>query len=206
MTELFRPISHLASESMELPEAVGRPVPGVEIRIVDDTGGSVPVGQIGELLIKSPATMAEYLNNRSDTQAVLVDGWFSTGDLALLLQDGFVQIAGRKEERILRGGYSIFPQEVEAVLLSHPAIAEAGVVGIPSPDIGEEVAAFITLKQGVRATVEEIEAHCKEHLAGYKYPRQITILESLPKGTTGKIIKSRLRNQPLSGPTQKSSP
>ena len=133
MTELFRPISHLAEDPTDVPEAIGRPVPGVDVRLVDDDGQPVPGGQIGELLIKSPAAMEEYLNDPKETNAVLQDGWFKTGDLAILLPSGFIQIAGRKEERILRGGYSVFPQEVEAVLLSHPAIAEAGVIGVPSP-------------------------------------------------------------------------
>jgi len=122
----------------------------------------------------------------------LQDGWFKTGNLAILLPNGFIQIAGRKEERILRGGYSVFPQEVEAVLLSHPAIAEAGVIGVPSPDLGEEIAAFVTLRSRAKTTLEELDTHCRERLAAFKYPRQITILKSLPKGPTGKIIKSRL--------------
>jgi long-chain acyl-CoA synthetase len=193
MTELFRPISHLGADPTDVPDAIGRPVPGVDVRFVDDVGQPVPGGQIGELLIKTPAAMVEYLNDPKETKAVLQGGWFKTGDLAIQLTNGFIQIAGRKEERILRGGYSIFPQEVEAALLSHPAIAEAGVIGVSSPDLGEEIAAFVTLRSGAKTTVEELDAHCKERLAAFKYPRQITILKSLPKGPTGKIIKSRLR-------------
>jgi len=192
MTELFRPISHLAEDLTDVPEAIGRPVPGVDVRLVDDDGQLVAGGQIGELLIKSPAAMEEYLNDPKETNAVLHDGWFKTGDLAFLLPNGFIQIAGRKEERILRGGYSVFPQEVEAVLLCHPAIAEAGVIGVPSPDLGEEIAAFVTLRSGAKTTLDELDTHCRERLAAFKYPRQITILKSLPKGPTGKIIKSRL--------------
>jgi long-chain acyl-CoA synthetase len=192
MTELFRPISHLAEDPTDVPEAIGRPVPGVDIRLVDNDGQPVPWGQIGELLIKSPAAMEEYLNDPKETNAVLQDGWFKTGDDAILLPNGFVQIAGRKEERILRGGYSVFPQEVEAVLLSHPAIAEAGVIGVPSPDLGEEIAAFVSLRSGAKTTLDELDTHCRERLAAFKYPRQFTILKSLPKGPTGKIIKSRL--------------
>ncbi len=192
MTELFRPISHLAEDLTDIPEAIGRPVPGVDVRLVDDDRQLVAGGQIGELLIKSPAAMEEYLNDPKEPNAVLHDGWFKTGDLAILLPTGFIQIAGRKEERILRGGYSVFPQEVEAVLLCHPAIAEAGVIGVPSPDLGEEIAAFVTLRSGAKTTLEELDTHCRERLAAFKYPRQITILKSLPKGPTGKIIKSRL--------------
>jgi long-chain acyl-CoA synthetase len=192
MTELFRPISHLGADPTDVPDAIGRPVPGVDVRLVDDDGQPVPGGEMGELLIKSPAAMEEYLNDPKETKAVLQDGWFNTGDLAILLPNGFIQIAGRKEERILRGGYSIFPQEVEAVLLSHPAVAEAGVIGVPSPDLGEEIAAFVTLRSRAKTTVVDLDTHCREHLATFKYPRQITILNVLPKGPTGKIIKSLL--------------
>ncbi len=194
MTELFRPISHLAADPNDVPDAIGRPVPGVDVRLVDDDDKPVLPGQIGELLIKTPAAMAEYLDDPKETKAVLQEGWFKTGDLAVLLPEGFIQIAGRKEERILRGGYSVFPQEIEAILLSHPAIAEAGVIGVHSSDLGEEVAAFVTVRSGAKTTVEELDIYCRDRLAAYKYPRQITILESLPKGPTGKIRKSRLGN------------
>ena len=192
MTELFRPISQLAGEPEDLSDTVGRPVPGVEVRIVDEAGSEVAPGQIGELFTKSPAVMDAYFNNPDDTRAVLFDGWFKTGDLALSLENGCIQIAGRKDERILRGGYSVFPQEVESVLLSPPAVAEAAVIGIVSRDMGEEVAAFVSLRQGMTATPEDIDSHCRALLAAYKFPRQITILDTLPKGSTGKVIKSLL--------------
>jgi long-chain acyl-CoA synthetase len=104
-----------------------------------------------------------------------------------------VRILGRKRERILRGGYSIFPQEIEAVLVSHPAVAEAAVVGIPSADLGEEIAAFVSLKLNARCAAEELQEYCKQHLAHYKYPRRISVLPELPKGPSGKILKSELR-------------
>jgi long-chain acyl-CoA synthetase len=112
--------------------------------------------------------------------------------LAAVSQEGFVRIVGRKRERILRGGFSVFPQEVEAVLLSHPAVAEAAVVGVPSPDLYEEVAAYVTLKPLAEATAEELISHCKEHLAHYKFPRRVTILEEFPKSAMGKILKAEL--------------
>ena len=191
MTELFRPISYLAADLTDIPDAVGSPVPGVEIRIVGD-GELKKRGAPGELLIKSPAAMGGYLGDSEETAAVLENGWFNTGDLAIVSPEGFVRIVGRKRERILRGGYSIFPQEVEAVLLSHPAVAEAAVVGVSSPELGEEVAAFVTLKPAARTTAEELLDHCKERLARFKYPRQVNILKELPKGPTGKILKSEL--------------
>jgi len=191
MTELFRPISYFSGDPTDIPDAVGKPVPGVEIRVVTN-GETQGAGDTGELWIKSPAAMDGYLGDPEETRTVLEDGWFKTGDLANATAEGYIRIVGRKRERILRGGYSIFPQEVEAVLLSHPAVAEAAAVGVPSPDLGEEVAAFVTVKPGLRITAEQLLDHCKEHLARFKYPRQVKILKELPKGATGKILKSEL--------------
>jgi long-chain acyl-CoA synthetase len=196
MTELFRPISYFADDPTDFPDAVGKPVPGVEIRIVE-SGETKARGAAGELLIKSPAAMNGYLGDSEETESVLENGWFKTGDLANISPEGFVQIVGRKRERILRGGYSIFPQEVEAVLLSHPAVAEAAVVGVSSPELGEEVAAFVALKPTAHATAEELLDHCKQRLARFKYPRQVNILKELPKGPTGKILKSELAERQI---------
>jgi long-chain acyl-CoA synthetase len=193
MTELFRPISYLASDRSESPAAVGRPVPGVKVRIVDDGGRPLRAGDVGELWIKSPHAMQSYLNAPEETREVLTgDGWFRTGDLARVAADGSVEIAGRKRERILRGGYSIFPAEVEAVLLTHPAVAEAAVIGVQHGELGEEVAAFVVLRPRVSARPEELVAYCRERLASFKYPRQVTILPELPKSATGKILKAGL--------------
>jgi long-chain acyl-CoA synthetase len=189
MTELFRPVSFRRNDPTEVPNAVGKAVPGVEVRI--DANGA-PGDNIGELWIKSPAMMDGYLDAPEETMEVIRDGWFKTGDVATIAPDGFVQIVGRVRERILRGGYSVFPQEIETVLLSHPAIAEAAVVGVPDADLGEEVAAFVSLKRMEKLTREELLDYCKEHLARYKYPRKIHILAELPKGPTGKILKSAL--------------
>lgn len=181
MTELFRPISYQAANPTESPDSIGWPVPGVEIRIVDD-----------ELWIKSPSAMDGYINAPDETREVLVDGWFRTGDLATVSADGLVTIVGRKRERILRGGYSVFPPEVEAVLLTHPAVAEAAVLGIPHPELGEDVAAFVALRPDSVATADELIAHCRDRLAGFKYPRRLIMLDALPKSPTGKILKSKL--------------
>jgi long-chain acyl-CoA synthetase len=181
MTELFRPISYQAANPHESPDAIGWPVPGVEIRIVDD-----------ELWIRSPSAMNAYINAPDETREVLVDGWFRTGDLATVSAEGLVTIVGRKRERILRGGYSVFPPEVEAVLLTHPAVAEAAVLGQPHPELGEDVAAFVTLRPGVTAEPDELIAHCRDRLAAFKYPRLLIVLDALPKSPTGKILKSKL--------------
>ena len=182
MTELFRPISYLAAEPTDLPDAIGRAVPGVELRLVAD-----------ELWIRSPAAMDGYLRAPEETAAILDGGWFKTGDLATISPDGYVSIVGRKRELILRGGYSVVPGEVEATLLGHPAVAEAAVVGVAHAELGEEVAAFVTLRSGAAAHPDELIAFCRARLAGYKYPRRITIVNELPKSATGKILKGKLR-------------
>jgi long-chain acyl-CoA synthetase len=192
MTELFRPVSYLADEETDLPDAIGRPVPGVQARAVDEAGRALAPGEIGELWIKSPAAMDGYLDAPEETRAVLDDGWFKTGDLVRLSHDGFVSIVGRKRELILRGGYSVFPAEVEAALLAHPAVAEAAVIGVAHAELGEDVLAYATLRAGSTAEPEQLIAHCKARLAAYKYPRRVIIVDELPKGATGKILKSRL--------------
>jgi len=183
MTELFRPISYLAADATDRPDSIGRAVPGVELRVVED-----------ELWIRSPAAMDGYLRAPEETAAVLADGgWFRTGDLASISDDGYVSIVGRKRELILRGGYSVVPGEVEAALLGHPAVAEAAVIGVAHPELGEEVAAFVTLRPGTSAEAPELIAFCRERLAGYKYPRRVTVVEELPRSATGKILKAKLR-------------
>jgi long-chain acyl-CoA synthetase len=192
MTELFRPVSYLADDPRDLPDAIGRAVPGVELRVVDDDGQALASGEIGELWIKSPAALDGYLGAPEATRAVMEDGWFKTGDLAALSPKGFVRIAGRKKDLILRGGYSVVPGEVEAALLAHPAVAEAAVVGVRHPELGEEVAAFVTLRPGAAVAPDDLIAHCRGRLAAFKYPRRVSIVTELPKSPTGKILKARL--------------
>ena len=192
MTELFRPISYQAADPTESPDSIGWPVPGVEIRVVDDAGRGVGAGEAGELWIRSPSAMDAYINAPDETREVLVEGWFRTGDLATVSTHGLVTIVGRKRERILRGGYSVFPPEVEAVLLTHPAVAEAAVLGMPHPELGEDVAAFVALRPGATANADELIAHCRDRLAAFKYPRRVTVLDALPRAATGKILKSGL--------------
>ena len=189
MTELFRPISYLAAEEDDRPESIGRAVPGVDAKVVaEGTAGSGEDGA-GELWIRTPAALQGYWN---DSSPVLTDGWFRTGDLARIAVGGFVEITGRLRERILRGGYSVFPQEVEAVLAGHPDISEAAVLGVPHVDLGEEVSAFVVLKPGASAVAEGIVGYCQNRLARFKYPRHIRFVPELPKGPTGKVLKAEL--------------
>jgi len=181
MTELFRPISYLWNDATDEPGVVGRPVPGVSVKVVD-----------GELLIKSPAAMDGYLDAPEETREVLRDGWFWTGDLATVDERGGVRILGRKRERILRGGYSVFPSEVEAVLLAHPAVHEAVVMGQPHTELGEEVTAFVVLRTDRIASPDELVEYCRERLARFKYPRQVILLARLPRSSAGKVLKAQL--------------
>jgi long-chain acyl-CoA synthetase len=192
MTEMFRPVSYLANDPRDFPDSIGRPVPGVEIRVVDDDGKDVAPGETGELLLKSDASMDEYLAQPEETAAVLIDGWFRTGDLVRISTEGFVTVVGRKKDLILRGGYSVYPAEVEAALIAHPSVAEAAVVGVPHEVLGEEVTAFVTLRPATTATADDLIAWCKTRVAGYKCPRVVTIVTELPKSATGKVVKSRL--------------
>jgi long-chain acyl-CoA synthetase len=205
MTELFRPLSYLAADPTDLPDAVGRAVPGVEARVVDDAGATLGSGEVGELLIRTPAAMDGYLGAPDETRAVLADGWFRTGDLATIDAEGWVRITGRKRERILRGGHSVFPSEVEATLLTHSDVAEAAVVGLPHNELGEEVAAFVVLRPGGATTADALIAHCRERLAGYKYPRRVTLMTALPRSATGKVLKARLAAEAEFGGTLESS-
>ena len=193
MTELFRPISYRAADPADLPDAIGRAVPGVGLRVVDDGGTALGAGETGELWIRSPARMIGYLGRPDDTAAVFEGDWFRTGDLATLSPEGYVRIVGRKKDMILRGGYTVAPGEVEAVLLTHPAVVEAAVIGIPDDDLGEDIAAFVSLKEPEAVAAEDIVAFCRDRMAGYKYPRHVRIEPALPKGPAGKVLKARLR-------------
>jgi acyl-CoA synthetase (AMP-forming)/AMP-acid ligase II len=176
-------------------------VPGVELRVVDDDGAPVSPGEAGELLIWSAARLDGYLAPPGgpdhpavpDVPAALGGkGWFATGDLARIGPDGLVSIVGRKKDLILRGGYSVSPPEVEAVLSTHPAIVEAAVIGLPHPDLGEDVAAFVVLRTDAHAEPDELIAHCAIRLAAFKCPRHIRFVTSLPRSETGKVQKWRL--------------
>ena len=137
--------------------------------------------------------MTGYLGRPDDTEAVFEGEWFRTGDLSTLSPEGYVRIVGRKKDMILRGGYTVAPGEVEAVLMTHPEIAEAAVIGIPDDDLGEDIAAFVSLKRPDAAEPQDIVAFCRDRMAGYKYPRHVRIEPALPKGPAGKVLKARLR-------------
>ena len=170
--------------------SVGTPIAGVEMKVIDDQGLDLPVGEVGEIVIRGYNVMKGYWNNPQATaDAIDADGWFRTGDLARIDEDGYFFIVDRKKDMIIRGGYNVYPREIEDVLYEHPAVREAAVIGVPHDALGEEVAAVVALKPGACATPEELQAYVKEQVAAYKYPRHVWIVDELPKGPTGKILK-----------------
>jgi long-chain acyl-CoA synthetase len=171
------------------PGSIGLPIPDFKVRLVDDQDRDVPTGEIGELIVSGGAVMKGYLNQPEATAEALRGGWLHTGDLARKDGDGYIYIVDRKKEMIIRGGYNVYPREVEEILYTHKDVLEAAVLGVPDADLGEEVAAAIVLKPGSTASSEEIRQYVKDRLAPYKYPRTIKFMNELPKTAAGKIFK-----------------
>jgi long-chain acyl-CoA synthetase len=171
------------------PGSIGTPIAGVEMRVVDDEGRDVPAGEVGEIAIRGENVMTGYWQRPEETATAIPDGWFRSGDLARQDEDGYFFIVDRKKEMIIRGGYNVYPREIEEALYEHPAVAEAACVGIPHPDLGEEIGAAVALKPGATAEVDELREFVKARVAAYKYPRHLWLVEALPKGPTGKILR-----------------
>ncbi|HVK21330.1 MAG TPA: long-chain fatty acid--CoA ligase [Actinokineospora sp.] len=178
------------------PGSVGTPIPGVEFKLVDDAGAEVADGEIGEIAIKGHNVMKGYYARPEETANAIRDGWFHTGDLGRRDEDGFYFIVDRKKEMIIRGGYNVYPREIEEVFYEHPAVGEAAVIGTPHPELGEEVAAVVALKPGATASTDELRAYVQGKVAAYKYPRTVRIVDALPKGPTGKILKREISLDP----------
>lgn len=185
-------------DGIRKPGSVGTVVAGAQVRIVDDAGADVELGTVGEIAVAGPYVMKGYWNNAEATAAAIPDGWFRTGDLGRKDEDGVFFIVDRKKDMILRGGYNIYPREIEEVLYEHPAVAEAAVLGKLDDAHGEEVCAAVSLKDGAEgaddpdALAASIQEFVKARVAAYKYPRQIIIMDELPKGPTGKILKREI--------------
>ncbi|HEV8648937.1 MAG TPA: long-chain fatty acid--CoA ligase [Actinomycetes bacterium] len=173
--------------------SIGTPIEGVEMRLVDPLGDDVPTGEVGEIAIRGHNLMKGYWRREEATREAIPDGWFRTGDLARQDEDGYFFIVDRKKDLIIRGGYNVYPREVEEVLYEHPEVAEAAVVGIPHPTHGEEVGAAVVLKPGAEATPADLRAFCKERVAAYKYPRHVWFEAALPKTATGKLLRREVQ-------------
>ena len=177
---------------------IGIPVPMTDIKLIDDEGAEVEVGEAGELCIKGPQVMQGYWNKPEETAETIIDGWLHTGDVAVMDEEGTFKIVDRKKDMILVSGFNVYPNEIEDVLARHPKVMEAAVIGVPSEKSGEEVQAYV-VKREESLTKEELVAHCKESLTGYKRPRTIEFREELPKTAVGKILRRELRDEVIGG-------
>ncbi|MFC4950734.1 long-chain-fatty-acid--CoA ligase [Pseudonocardia sp. GCM10023141] len=182
------------SEADRRVYSIGKPIWGVDVQIWDEQGQQLQPGRehIGEIVVRGVNVMRGYHGNPEATAEAMTDGWFHTGDLGYVDEDGYFFVVDRKKELIIRGGYNVYPREVEDVLYSHPAIAEAAVVGVPDAHFGQEVKAFVALRPGKEATEAELIAHVKERMASYKYPRSVEFRDTLPKNAANKILKREL--------------
>lgn len=174
--------------------SVGPPIPGVEVKIVDYEDREVPVGQVGEIVVKGPNVMKGYHNREEETNWVMRNGWLHTDDLAYRDSDGYIFIIDRKKELIIRGGLNVHPREVEDVLYAHPKVFDVAVVGVPDPVWGEEIMAIVLLREGEKMSPEELRDYCRDKLARYKIPRYIHFVEEIPKTSSGKLLKYELKH------------
>ncbi|WP_192598813.1 fatty acid--CoA ligase family protein [Sporosarcina limicola] len=178
-----------------IPGSIGTNIINVENKVVDELGNEVPDGEVGELIVRGPNVMKGYYKMPEETEAAIRDGWLYTGDMAKRDENGYFYIVDRKKDLVIVGGYNVYPREVEEVLFTHRDLVEAAVIGVPDPDFGEAVHAFVVLKEGASVDVEKLTTYCTARLAKYKVPKRFEFLDELPKNTTGKILRRSLRDQ-----------
>jgi acyl-CoA synthetase (AMP-forming)/AMP-acid ligase II len=179
-----------------LTSSIGRPLPDVEVRIVDEDGKTLPFLEVGEILARGPRIMTGYWRDEQKTSKVITpDGWLRTGDMGWMDEEGYIYLAGRADDMIIRGGENISPEEVEDVLHSHPKVEEAAVIGVPDPEWGQEPRAVVVLKKGEVTTPEEIIEYCRSRLAGFKRPRSVVFIDALPRNPMGKVLRKKLREE-----------
>jgi long-chain acyl-CoA synthetase len=193
LTEMSGVATTYSASDRRRPGSVGKPLAGTELRIAEpDESGA------GEVQFRGPSVVAGYWQNDAATaEAISPDGWLSTGDVGRLDEDGYLYLVDRKKELVIRGGYNVYPREVEEVLYAHPDVLEAAVVGVPDERLGEEVAAVVVARPGASLDVDALRAWTKERVAAYKYPRLIAVVDELPKGPTGKILKREIDREAL---------
>ncbi len=187
---LLTPADH---DDPALRRSAGRAAPHVEVRIVDPDGREVPRGEVGEVVVRGDNVMLGYWNRPDDTAAAVRDGWMHTGDGGRMDDNGYVFIVDRIKDMIITGGENVYSAEVENALAKHPAIAAVAVIGVPDPDWGERVHAVVVLLPGQNVTEEQLRAHCKTLIAGYKAPRSVDFVDAMPMSGAGKILKRELR-------------
>jgi long-chain acyl-CoA synthetase len=175
------------------PGSIGLPVWGVELRVVNENDEDVPAGELGEIVIRGHNVMKGYYKRSEATAEAFRNGWFHTGDIGNIDEDGYFYIVDRVKDMVIRGGFNVYPREIEEVLMTHPAVSLAAVIGVPDDQYGEEIKAFIVLNEKAQASEEEIIGWSKENMAAYKYPRYVEFRDTLPMNATGKILKTELR-------------
>jgi len=186
------PVATFNTPDRRKPGTIGLPIAGVELKLVDPDGAEVGEGAVGEIAIRGHNVMKGYWQRPDASAAAIRDGWFHSGDMATRDADGFYTIVDRKKDLIIRGGFNVYPREIEEVLYEHPAVLEAAVVSTPHPTHGEEVVAAVALRPGATATPAELRDHVKVRVAAYKYPRHVWLVDALPKGATGKVLKREI--------------
>jgi long-chain acyl-CoA synthetase len=191
LSEASAVLSGHAQDMLRKPGSVGKPISGVEVLVVDENDNSLPVGEVGEVVARGPNIMQGYYNMPEETRSALRNGWLHTGDMGRFDEDGYLYIVERKKDLIIRGGFNIYPRDIEEVLNRHPAVMESAVIGIPSERMGEEVKAFVVTRTNVDA--ETLKTYCRESLANYKTPAEIEFVNALPRNAVGKIDKKELR-------------
>jgi len=174
------------------PGSIGTPLVDVEMKVVDENDQEVPQGEVGEIVIRGHNVMKGYWQRPEATEEAMRGGWFHSGDMARVDEDGYFFIVDRKKDLIIRGGYNVYPREVEEVLYEHPKVREAAVIGVPHDQWGEEIGAAVVLHEGEEMSPEEVSGYVKERIAAYKYPRLVWFMDDLPKGPTGKILKREI--------------
>jgi len=187
--------SLLPSESEGRENSVGRALPFIEVRAVDDNDNDVPVGEVGEAIYRGPTVMKEYYKNPAATAEAMRNGWFHSGDLIRIDAEGFVYVVDRKKDMIISGGENVYPAEIEEVLYKNPKIVECAVIGVYDEEWGESVKAVVVCKQGEEMTGEEVIEYCKQHLASYKKPKSVDFIDALPRNPAGKVLKRVLREK-----------
>jgi long-chain acyl-CoA synthetase len=200
LTEASPVVSCNPLDGTRKPGSVGLPLPGVSVRIVSEDGSVLPPGQVGEITVRGKNVMTGYLNNEEATRDTLRDGWLYTGDLGYVDDEGYIFIVDRKKDLIITHGMNIYPREVEEALYAHPAVRQAAVIGIKDPSHGEIPKAYISLNDGSALTEKEVKGFLRERIAGYKIPRQVEFMDSLPMTPTGKILKKELKKMSITPP------
>jgi long-chain acyl-CoA synthetase len=193
LSEATTAVSGHRADMVRKPGSVGKPLEGVEVRVVDEQDRDLPVGEVGELLVRGPNLMQSYYQMPDETEKALHGGWLHTGDMAKLDEDGYIYIVERKKDLIIRGGLNIYPRDVEEVLMRHPAVMECAVIGVPSERMGEEVLAYVVLQDGKQVTADDLIAFSQHYLANYKTPSFIEFIPALPRNPIGKIDRKILR-------------